>query len=139
MLVFVERDVHKIRLWRETARTYAAVESAAIEAGATRAGEIFTTDFDLYFHRLRPFRPIMNGGWLKFSIYRSNGLLPDFDIASGETLRADCLKYRVKCLCLSKEAAGASPFLGSLYTCPGGSPQFRLVNAIGEEKLYVVQ
>jgi hypothetical protein len=139
MIVFVQRDVHKVRLWRETALAYEAVESAAMQAGVTRAGEIFSTDFDLYFHRLRPFRPIMNGGWLKFRIYRSNGLLPDFNISSGDALREDCLKYQVKCLCLSKDAAKASPFLGNLYACPGSSPQFRPVKEIGEEKLFCVR
>src|SRR5690606_23641902 len=74
----VARDMRWLER-REALRADAFRVEAVLRAeGAVRAGEIFTTDYDLYFPGLPGLTPLFNGGAVRLGTDWFNAAFPEF-------------------------------------------------------------
>lgn len=100
------------------ARDFAAVEDLLVRAGVTRAEQVFTDDFDLYFRELDGRRPLTKGGWGLIGI---DGWAEEFaQLPTGETERflQACREHDVRYLALTRRVRRMGPQMAVLRYDP---------------------
>lgn len=85
-------------------RDFAQVEHLLLDAGAARASEVFTDDFDLYFRTLEGRRPLTRGGWGLIGIQGWEDEFPQLPTADPEQFLAACRARGVRFLALTKKS-----------------------------------
>jgi hypothetical protein len=112
---FAARDVRVLTVRAETDAVYRDVESFLVAEGVRDARTIFTTDFDLYFREIRPFRPRYNGGWGLFGTYRWLEEFPQAPTTGLDAFLDEARHRDWKYVILSPRAEQAASFLGDVY------------------------
>jgi hypothetical protein len=115
LALHVVRDVRWL-MQREAMRAEAArVEAVLRAAGATRADEAFTTDYDLYFPRLARLTPLFNGGAVRLGTDWFNEAFPEFPVDDPTAFVAACRARGVRFLVLDEAAPKLATPMGGLY------------------------
>ena len=135
---FAVKDWRAVHLRMKTDRTYRTVERFLKNAGIRNAKEAFTTDFDLYFRAIQPFRPLYNGGWGLVGTYRWKEEFPQASMAGLEAFVSDGRLRKQRYVILNPEASQAAPFLGSLYAHFTPEPGLLPVRRVGDLAIFAI-
>jgi hypothetical protein len=139
LLLFATRDCIKVHDRSLRISEYREVEEALLRHGAISGTEVFTSDPDLYFARLKPNRPRLNSGWGIYGTYGWNQEYPQFDVATIDRFMADCRRYAIHYVVLNEEVRHLSSDLFSMYAAAVPVPSnLREVATCGTRKVYVV-
>jgi hypothetical protein len=111
----VWRDVSAARDRARHRDAYLAIESHLRENGCSRASQIFSTDFDMYFRALPPLIPYFNGGAPRLGTYRYNEEFPEFPVDGEEAFVSACRRRGVRYVVLNANGRRLSAFLGDVY------------------------
>lgn len=96
-------------------RECGAVDKYLRGLGCTGVGQIFSTDFTLYFRSMPPYVPCFNGGAPRWGTYLFNEEFPEFPVASLGEFSAACRTRGVRFVLLTDQCGKLSPCLGELY------------------------
>lgn len=113
--VFLAKDSRVVNTRMETDGIYRETEMALRHEGVRDARTVFTTDFDLYFRGIPPFRPRYNGGWGLLGTYRWKEEYPQAPTENLEDFVAECQRHGWNYVVLSPRAERVAPFLGDAY------------------------
>jgi hypothetical protein len=117
---------------------FQSIEAHLRKNGVTRAGEIFTSDFDLYFRSLPPYIPHFNGGAPRLGTYRYNQEFPEFPVDSvGEFLLA-CRARGLRYVVLTPDSQKLSAALYAWYSGKRTPAGVSLDAAFGEHRIFKV-
>lgn len=137
-VIFVVKDARALKARVAQAATYRAVERHLIDAGVRDAREVFTTDFDLYFRTIPPYRPRYNGGWGLFGTYRWREEFPQAPTGDLEAFIADNRAHGRRFVILSPQAGKVASFLDEAHTAFAPRSGLVPVRRIGHLSIFVV-
>lgn len=100
------------------ARDFACVERSLHEAGATRAEQVFTDDFDLYFRQLDGRRPLTRGGWGVIGIEGWTDAYPQMPTDDATGFLDACRSHGVRWLALTHRARRMGPVMETFRFSP---------------------
>lgn len=125
--------------WRASVRdARISVESLLKREGVTRASEVFTSDYNLYFRTLPDYMPYFNGGAPRWGTYLYNETFPEFPVDSGEDFVATCRLRGVRFVILDGGSPELSIPMGKLYEGLLEIPGLALERAQDGYKIYRV-
>jgi hypothetical protein len=133
------RDARWLERRGEMRASAAAMEAALLAEGAARAGEVFTTDYDLYFAGLPGLVPRSNGGAVRLGSDWYDAAFPEFPADDlGEFVAASRARG-VRFVVLDASARDLSPAMGALYAGDASSGALAPVATIGRHRVFRVE
>jgi hypothetical protein len=124
---------------RGALRTMAvAVERAVVSAGATHAGAVFTTDYDLYFPDLPGLVPRMNGGAVRLGTDWFDAAFPELPAEDLAAFVAASRTEGVRFVVLDGAARDLSEPMGRLYARGADTAGYRFLAETKRHRVYVL-
>jgi hypothetical protein len=136
-LFFIVKDYRNTAHRARERTMVAGVESYLRGAGCSKVGELFTTDFDLYFRSMPPYLPHFNGGAPRWGTYLFNQEYPELPVETETSFAAACRERGIRFALLTQRGALLSRALGELYQ-KGTSQDFVLRAEIGRFRIFEV-
>jgi hypothetical protein len=109
------RDIGLVKTRARARDATMAVEAFVKKSGVTRAQQVFTSDFNLYFRTLPGPVPYFNGGAPRLGTYLYNETFPEFPVDSPEAFVAACRARGVRFVVLDAGSRDLSAPLAALY------------------------
>ncbi len=139
MLAFhVRRDFQMLERRSVQKDTWVSIETFLRQQGCSRAGEIFSNSFDLYFRKLPNYIPYFNGGAPRWGTYLYNETFPEFPVDSLSTFVVACRKRGVRYVILDSDCNNLSTNLGRIYSHPPVSGELTMALNVNGYKVYKV-
>ncbi len=135
---FSAKDARVLLARAETDAVYRSVERFLVAEGLRDAREVFTTDFDIYFREIPPFRPRYNGGWGLFGTYRWPEEFPQAPTSGLDAFLDAAHSHNWRYLILSPRAGRAAPFLGDVYAGTISHPGLVPVHKAGRLAIFTI-
>ena len=130
------KDVASVVSWRRTSHHYHALEQVCLREGVTHAEQVYSTDFNLHFHSIRPFHPANSGGWLDLPMYHAKGEVRGPSLASEKAFIQDCRDRGIHIVHLTPGCKRAAAFLHRIYATPNAAKSMKLIAEIGPSRLF---
>ena len=134
----IRNDVLQAQYHYEKAARYKDIERIAVENKITNAFNVYTTDHDVYFSGIKPYRPAFNGSWIRVGTYVDAWLFKEPRLDSLEAFLQDCNLHGYRLIYLIKGSGEAAPFLEGLRTGEIKSEKLKLIKDYGDARLYSV-
>jgi hypothetical protein len=115
-----------------------AVESFVKGAGVTRANQVFTSDFNLYFRTVPGPLPYFNGGAPRLGTWLYNETYPEFPVDSTEAFARACRARGVRFVVLGTESRHLSAPLAAVYAGTAAPVGMVFETDAGDYKIYRV-
>jgi hypothetical protein len=139
LLAFALADTKAILKRRKRSACYRQIEHVCRENGVSNSRSVYTTDFDLYFRGIKPYRGTYNGGWLQIGTYRGRELNPQPRLDSLGHFLHDCRVLSIRMIHLTPGSHDAAAFLWEFYRNPQSSTHLTLVSEVCGSKVYVLR
>lgn len=138
LVIFLSGDVVRIRRIQSNAVYCQSVEKKLLELDCENAMEVFTSDWDLYFTKLRPHIGYHNGGWSRWGTYKYDEVYPEFSDTSITAFIGDCRRRGVRFLVLTRDAGMILDDLGKIYRKNVVIPGVEFIDEVGRARIFTV-
>lgn len=132
------QDVQATVIARNWHKTCLEIEAFLRTEGITHAQDVFTTNYELYFPHLFPYRPLFNGGWGRISTYKYSEFYPELSVDSLDSFYGNCIALGVQFIALNPDAGKLAGFLEELYEGQLVDPRFSPAYETEAEKVFQV-